>query len=84
MLPPTPSGGSALTTLPSGITRSIARVVPEVNQLLEARKLMERAMKQMGKGKMPSLAGLQATPGGAPTTRHPGSKRKKTKRKSRR
>jgi signal recognition particle subunit SRP54 len=66
------------------IARGSGTQVPEVNQLLEARKLMERAMKQMGKGKMPSLAGLPATPGGAPTTRHPGSKRKKTKRKSRR
>jgi hypothetical protein len=42
-------------------------------------------MKQMGKGKLPSLPGLQApAAGGMPTTRHPGSKRKKTKRKSRR
>ena len=58
-----------------------------MNQLLEARKMMERMMKQMGKGKMPSLPGLAgpaAAPGGMPQTRHPGSKRKKTKRKSRR
>ena len=46
---------------------------------------MEKMMKQMGKGKMPALPGLQAPgAGGMPTTRHPGSKRKKTKRKSRR
>jgi signal recognition particle subunit SRP54 len=66
------------------IARGSGTQVPELNQLLEARKMMERAMKQMGKGKMPSLAGLPTAPGGAPTTRHPGSKRKKTKRKSRR
>jgi signal recognition particle subunit SRP54 len=36
----------------SGVT------VPEVNQLLEARKMMEKMMGQVGKGKMPSLPGL--------------------------
>jgi signal recognition particle subunit SRP54 len=67
------------------IARGSGTQVQEVNQLLEARKAMERMMKQMGKGKMPSLPGLQPpVPGGMPQTRHPGSKRKKTKRKSRR
>jgi signal recognition particle subunit SRP54 len=67
------------------IARGSGTQVQEVNQLLEARKMMERAMKQMGKGKMPALPGLQPpAAGGMPTTRHPGSKRKKTKRKSRR
>ena len=32
--------------------------VPEVNQLLEARKMMEKMMGQMSKGKMPSLPGM--------------------------
>ncbi len=43
--------------------------VQEVNQLLEARKLMERMMKQMGKGKMPSLPGLGERRRSAPTQR---------------
>ncbi len=75
------------------IARGSGTQVQEVNQLLQARKVMEKMMKQMGKGKTPSLAGLGGMPGagglpgaggGMPTTRHPGSKRKKTKRKSRR
>jgi hypothetical protein len=33
--------------------------VQQVNQLLLARKEMEKVMKQMGKGKMPDLAQLQ-------------------------
>jgi len=69
------------------IARGSGTQVQDVNQLLEARKMMERMMKQMGKGKVPSLPGLgaaPAVPGGMPQTRHPGSKRKKTKRKSRR
>jgi signal recognition particle subunit SRP54 len=72
------------------IARGSGTSVPEVNKLLEARKLMERLMKQMGQGKMPSLPGLAGLggPGGMPgapgTTRHPGSKRKKGKGKARR
>jgi len=72
------------------IARGSGTSVPEVNKLLEARKLMERLMKQMGQGKMPSLPGLAGLGGtggmpGAPgTTRHPGSKRKKGKGKARR
>jgi signal recognition particle subunit SRP54 len=47
----------------SGVT------VPEVNQLLEARKMMEKMMGQVGKGKMPSLPGLGSLPGmGGPGT----------------
>src|SRR4029077_9796027 len=48
--------------------------VQEVNQLLEARKMMEKMMGQMGKGKMPSLPGLEGMggvggmPGGMPGT----------------
>jgi signal recognition particle subunit SRP54 len=55
--------------------------------------MMERVMKQMGSGKMPSLPGLgggmpgmPGLPGGAPGgTRHPGSKKKpKPRRKTKR
>ena len=41
----------------SGVT------VPEVNQLLEARKMMEKMMGQVGKGKMPALPGMGGMPG---------------------
>jgi signal recognition particle subunit SRP54 len=41
--------------------------VQEVNQLLEARKMMEKMMGQVGKGKMPSLPGMGALPGGMGT-----------------
>jgi signal recognition particle subunit SRP54 len=67
------------------IARGSGTSVPEVNQLLEARKMMERMMKQIGQGKMPALPGVPGMPGGVPgQTRHPGSKRKKSKRKARR
>jgi signal recognition particle subunit SRP54 len=43
--------------------------VQDVNQLLEARKMMEKMMGQMGKGKMPAIPGLEGlTSGGAPGT----------------
>jgi signal recognition particle subunit SRP54 len=72
------------------IARGSGTTVPEVNKLLEARKMMERVMKQIGSGKMPSLPGMGGLPGmsgmpgmpGAPgQTRHPGSKKAKSKRK---
>jgi len=68
------------------IARGSGSTVPEVNQLLEARKMMEKMMKQLSSGKMPSLPGLGAMPGtGAPgQTRHPGSKKAKAKRKAKR
>ena len=68
------------------IARGSGSTVPEVNQLLEARKMMEKMMKQLSSGKMPSLPGMGGMPGtGAPgQTRHPGSKKAKTKRKSKR
>jgi len=61
--------------------------VQEVNQLLEARKVMEGMMKQMGKGKMPSLPGLGgglpgAAPGAAPGARRSATKKKKNKRRA--
>jgi signal recognition particle subunit SRP54 len=75
----------------SGVT------VPEVNQLLEARKMMEKMMGQVGKGKMPNLPGMPgmgdmglggmpgAPNGVAPLERrHGGTKRKANKKRSRR
>jgi signal recognition particle subunit SRP54 len=69
------------------IARGSGTSVPEVNQILEARKVMEKMMKQLSSGKMPSLPGLGGMPGmpAAPgQTRHPGSKKAKSKRKSKR
>ncbi len=57
--------------------------VQEVNQLLEARKMMEGLMKQMGKGKMPSLPGLTAPATAAPGARRSAAKKKKNKNKRR-
>jgi signal recognition particle subunit SRP54 len=57
--------------------------VEQVNQLLEARKQMEKMMKQMGKGKLPALpAQLGDAPGAAPMVRRSSTKRKKNKRKA--
>ena len=64
--------------------------VQDVSQLLEARKMMEKMMGQIGKGKMPALPGLSdltgmpgAGPGGpAPLVRRTPSKNAKKKRKS--
>jgi signal recognition particle subunit SRP54 len=58
--------------------------VEQVNQLLEARKQMEKMMKQMGKGKLP---GLPTQTGDAlaapPMARRSGTKKKKkNKRKA--
>jgi signal recognition particle subunit SRP54 len=55
--------------------------VEQVNQLLEARKQMEKMMKQMGRGKMPALPAQQAQ-AQAPSLsagRKSGVKRKKKK-----
>ena len=54
--------------------------VQDVNQLLLARKEMERVMKQMGKGKMPNLASLQGN-GAQPARSRSKSKRKKKARR---
>ncbi len=56
----------------SGVT------VEQVNQLLEARKQMEKMMKQMGRGKMPALPNQQA-PEPLSAGRKTGVKRKKRK-----
>ena len=53
--------------------------VEQVNQLLEARKQMERMMKQMGRGKMPALPTQQA-PGVRPPRR--GSRARSARRKA--
>jgi signal recognition particle subunit SRP54 len=60
------------------IARGSGTTVEQVNQLLEARKQMERMMKQLGRGKMPALP-AQGVPGAVSATRKPGSKRKKRK-----
>ena len=74
------------------IARGSGTSVQQVNQLLEARKLMEKMMKQMGKGKVPALPGMGEAGdlaglgglGGSPgrsATRKPSSTRKKKKQK---
>jgi signal recognition particle subunit SRP54 len=60
------------------IARGSGTSVEQVNQLLEARKQMEKLMKQMGRGKMPALPTPQA-PGAPSATRKRSSKRKKRK-----
>ncbi len=67
--------------------------VQEVNQLLEARKMMEKMMGQVGKGKMPSIPGLGPMPGGtagalpggppavAPLERRSGTKKRKANKR---
>src|SRR6185437_7625368 len=62
------------------IARGSGAQVEQVNQLLDARKQMEKMMKQMGKGKLPGMAPAGAAPnGGRSATRKPSSKRKKRK-----
>ncbi|MBV8081265.1 MAG: signal recognition particle protein [Actinobacteria bacterium] len=63
------------------IARGSGTTVEQVNQLLEGRKMMERMLKQMGKGKLPSLPGM---PGTAPAPARSGSKRKKSKSRAKR
>jgi signal recognition particle subunit SRP54 len=69
------------------IARGSGTSIEQVNQLLQARKQMEKLMKQMGKGKMPALpAGMGVPPAGgpgamAPPRPRPAKKRKKTKRR---
>jgi signal recognition particle subunit SRP54 len=60
------------------IAKGSGSSVEQVNQLLEARKQMEKMMKQMGRGKMPALPNQQA-PGLPSATRKSGTKRKKKK-----
>ncbi|HZT14740.1 MAG TPA: signal recognition particle protein [Gaiellaceae bacterium] len=65
------------------IARGSGTSVEQVNQLLEARKQMEKMMKQLGRGKMPGLPGAQA-PGVPSATRKASSKRKKKRKAGRR
>jgi signal recognition particle subunit SRP54 len=58
------------------IANGSGTTVEQVNQLLEARKQMERMMKQMGRGKMPALPTQQAPPS-LSAGRKSGVKRKK-------
>jgi signal recognition particle subunit SRP54 len=61
------------------IAKGSGASVEQVNQLLAARKQMEKMMKQLGRGKMPALPHQQA-PGSKPSaTRKASSKRKKKK-----
>jgi signal recognition particle subunit SRP54 len=57
--------------------------VQQVNQLLEARKQMAKVMKQMGKGKMPSLPGQPQMQNG-PARSSKSKRKKKKKSRSRR
>ncbi|TML62896.1 MAG: signal recognition particle protein, partial [Actinobacteria bacterium] len=67
------------------IARGSGTTVQQVNQLLEARKQMEKMMKGMSKGKMPALPGMTAgpAPNGPGLTPRPGSSSRKRKKKSR-
>jgi signal recognition particle subunit SRP54 len=66
------------------VARGSGTTVEQVNQLLEARKQMEKMMKQMGRGKMPGLPGLPTQQAPAPSLsagRKSGVKRKKKRAK---
>jgi signal recognition particle subunit SRP54 len=66
------------------IARGSGTTVQQVNQLLEARKQMEKMMKGMSKGKMPALPGMEAAgaaANGPGLTARPGSSSRKRKRK---
>src|SRR5437588_5097501 len=65
------------------IARGSGATVQQVNQLLEARKQMEKMMKGMNKGKMPALPGMEpAAANGPGLSARPGSSSRKKKRKS--
>ena len=61
------------------IAKGSGATVAQVNQLLEARKQMEKMMKQMGRGKMPALPNQQVQQTSLSATRKTGVKRKKKK-----
>jgi signal recognition particle subunit SRP54 len=65
------------------IARGSGTTVEQVNQLLEARKQMEKMMKQMGRGKMPALPTPGAPTPAAPamSRRHPSKRKKKAGRR---
>jgi signal recognition particle subunit SRP54 len=67
------------------IAKGSGTSVQQVNRLLEARKQMEKMMKGMSKGKMPSFAGLTPDVGnGAPARAVPRKSKKKKRPKNRR
>jgi signal recognition particle subunit SRP54 len=55
--------------------------VEQVNGLLEGRKQMAKMMKQLGKGKLPSLPGQAGLPQGQNGPTRSATKKKKSKRK---
>jgi len=59
------------------IARGSGTSVEQVNQLLEARKQMEKMMKQMGRGKMPALPSPGVPQGAPPMSRRQPAGRKK-------
>ncbi|MGZ4292125.1 MAG: signal recognition particle protein, partial [Gaiellaceae bacterium] len=59
------------------IAKGSGTTVEQVNQLLEARKQMEKMMKQMGRGKMPALPTQHAQAQPLSANRKTGVKRKK-------
>jgi len=64
------------------IAKGSGATVEQVNQLLDARKQMEKMMKQMGRGKMPALPNQQVQqqqPPSLSAARKTGVKRKKKK-----
>ena len=63
------------------IARGSGTTVEQVNNLLAARKQMEKMMKQMGRGKLPALPNQQA-PGGAPSATRKSSSKKRRKKKA--
>ena len=73
------------------IANGSGTTVQDVNQLLEARKMMEKMMGQMSKGKMPAIPGMEGLTGpgapGAPTRavapleRRSGAKKRKANKK---
>jgi len=63
------------------IARGSGTTVEQVNQLLEARKQMEKMMKQMGRGKMPGVPTQQAPTPSLSAGRKSGVKRKKKRAK---
>ena len=64
------------------IAKGSGTTVQQVNQLLEARKQMAKMVKQMGKGKMPTLPGQPVQNG--PTRSATKKKKSKRKKKTRR
>ena len=66
------------------ISAGSGTTIQQVNQLLQARKQMEKMMKGMSKGKMPALPGMEGAglaANGPGLTARPGSSSRKKKRK---